>query len=122
MPVNWDLSGQLLSRSALDSIGPFLPSWNLHKVELFSAFISDLAEISSWKCSWKCKSLQFERKKFDTKDGRIRTQDPDGAVYYANHQTTEDLLDSGVFKYIWDQPQPKNKNLTCFETVFNPNQ
>ena len=36
--------------------------WNLHKVQLFSAFISYLHDISSWKCSWKCKSLQFERK------------------------------------------------------------
>ena len=38
--------------SALDPIGrsPFLPSWNLHKVELFSAFISHLAYISSWTC------------------------------------------------------------------------
>ena len=41
---------------------PFLPSWNLHKVELFSASVSHLDDISSWKCSWKCKSLQFERK------------------------------------------------------------
>ena len=50
-------------RWALDPIGrsPFLPSWNLHKVELFSAFISHSDDISSWKCSWKCKSLQFER-------------------------------------------------------------
>ena len=66
--------------------------------------------------------FNLKEKKFDTEDGRIRTHDPDGAVYYANHQTTEDLLESGVFKYIWHQPQPKNKNLTCFETVFNPNQ
>ena len=87
MPVNWGLSGQLLSRSALDPIGhsPFLPSWNLRKVELFSAFISDLDDISSWKCSWKWKSFQFERKKLEMKDSRIRTYDPDGAVYYANH-------------------------------------
>ena len=27
------------------------------------------------------------------KESRIRTHDPDGPVYYANHQTTEDLLD-----------------------------
>ena len=80
MPVNWDLSGQLLSRPALDPFGPFLPSWNLHKVELFSAFISDLDDNS-----WKCKSLQFERKKIDTKDSRIRTHNPDGAAYYTNH-------------------------------------
>ena len=83
------------SRSALDSIGrsPFLPLWILHKVELFSAFISHLDDISIWKCSWY-KSLQFERKRrIDTKDSRIRNHDPDGPVYYANHQTTEDLLD-----------------------------
>ena len=51
--------------SALDPIdrSPFLPSWNLHKVELFSGFISHLDDISSWKCSWKCKSLQFKKKK-----------------------------------------------------------
>ena len=56
LQTNWSL---------LIDIGrnPFLPSWNLHKVELFSAFISHLDDISSWKCSWKCKSLQFERKK-----------------------------------------------------------
>ena len=54
-------------RSALDPIGhsPFLPLWNLHQVELFSAIISHLDDISSWKCSWKCKSLQFKRKNFD---------------------------------------------------------
>ena len=84
------------SRSELDPIGrsPLLPLWNLHKVELFSAFISHLDEISIWKCSWKCKSLQFERKRrIGTKDSRIRTHYRDGPVYYANHQTTEDLLD-----------------------------
>ena len=54
-----------MGRSALNPIGrsPFLSSWNLHKVELFSDIISHLRDISSWKCSWKCKSLQFERKK-----------------------------------------------------------
>ena len=33
--------------SALDAIGrsPFLTSWNLHKVELFSAFISHLGPV-----------------------------------------------------------------------------
>ena len=31
----------------------------------------------------------------DTKDSRIRTQDPGGPVYYANHYTTEDLLGLG---------------------------
>ena len=39
----------------------------------------------SRKCLWKCKSLQFERKKIVTKDSRIRTHDPDSSVYYANH-------------------------------------
>ena len=40
-------------RLALDPTGlsPFLPLWNLLKVELFSAFISHLDNISSWKCS-----------------------------------------------------------------------
>ena len=54
-----------MGRSALNPIGrsPFLSSWNLHKVELFSAIISHLRDISSWKCSWKCKSFQFETKK-----------------------------------------------------------
>ena len=36
---------------------------------------------------------QFEIKKIDSKDSRIRTHDPGGPLYYANHQTTEDLLD-----------------------------
>ena len=35
----------------------------------------------------------WKKKKFDTKDSRIRTHDPDGPVYYANHKTTEDLLE-----------------------------
>ena len=73
-----------LFRSTLVPIGrsPFLPSWKLHNVELFSAVISHLADISSWKCSWKCKSLQFE-KKIGTKDSRIRTHDTDSSVHYA---------------------------------------
>ena len=39
-------------RSALDPIdsSSFLSSWNLHKVDLFSAFISHSDDISSWKC------------------------------------------------------------------------
>ena len=87
MPVNWDLCGQLLSRSALDPIGPFLPSQNLHKVELFSAFIII-------RLRWYFKEEMFmkvqvssiwKKKKIDMKDSRIRTHDPDGAVYYANH-------------------------------------
>ena len=51
--------------ATVDPIGgsPFLPSWNLHKVELFSALISQFGDISSRICSWKCKSLLFERKK-----------------------------------------------------------
>ena len=35
----------------------------------------------------------WKKKRIDTKDRRIRTHGPDGPVYYANHQTTEDLLD-----------------------------
>ena len=66
------------------AVDPFSPVWNLHKVQLFSAFISHLDDISSRKCSWKCKSFQFE-KKINKKDSRIRTHDPDGPVYYANH-------------------------------------
>ena len=59
--------------SALDPIGrsPFLLLWNLHKVKLFFAFMSHLDDISSWKCSWKCKSLQFERKKLIYKTVRL---------------------------------------------------
>ena len=81
------LQSDIVKRSALDPIGrsPFLPSWNLHKVELFSAFISHLDDISSWKCSWKCESLQFERKKNSYERQHVRTQHPDGPVYYANH-------------------------------------
>ena len=47
------------------SRSPFLPSWNLHKVELFSTFISHLGDISSRKCSRKCKFLWKEKKKFE---------------------------------------------------------
>ena len=59
--------------SALVPIGrsPFLLLWNLHKVKLFFAFTSHLDDISSWKCSWKCKSLQFERKKLIYKTVRL---------------------------------------------------
>ena len=41
-----------LTRSALDPIGrsPFLPSWNLRKVELFSTFKSHLDDTLSRKC------------------------------------------------------------------------
>ena len=40
-------------------------------------------------------SLFNSKEKNDTKDSRIRTHDPDGSVYHANHYTTEDLLDVG---------------------------
>ena len=73
-----------LSLDPID-LSPFLPSWNFHKVELFSAFISHLDDISSWKCSWKFKSLQFERKNIYVKDSTILTHDLDGPAYYANH-------------------------------------
>ena len=45
-----------------------------------------------------------------------------GLVYYANHWTTEVLLDSGeiIEVHIASTPTPK-KNLTSFGTVFNPN-
>ena len=36
--------------------------------------------------------FNLKEKKIDTKDRRIRTHDPDSLVYYANHYTTEDLL------------------------------
>ena len=64
------------TRSALDPIGrsPFLPSWNVHKVELFSAFISYLDDMSSL--------FNLKEKKIDAKDSRIRTHDPDGPVCY----------------------------------------
>ena len=103
-----EFSSQRGERSALDPIcrSPFLPLWNLHKVELFSAFISQLDDISSWKCSRKCKSLQFERKNY-MKDSKIQTHDLDGLVCCANHQTTEDLLE-------W-----KENNLSTY--CINPN-
>ena len=65
---------------------PFLPSWNLYKVELFFAFISQFDDISSRECSWKCKSLQFERKKTVMISSRIRTCDTEDPVqvYHAN--------------------------------------
>ena len=37
----------------------------------------------------------WKKKKNDTTDSRIRTHDSDGPVCYANHKTTEDLLDGG---------------------------
>ena len=89
-------------RSALDPIGrsPFLPAWNLHKVELFSAFISHLDDVSiqagnqmfmkgQVSLIWRKKKLM--RKTVEFEPGH----DPDGPVYYANHSTTEDLLDGG---------------------------
>ena len=36
--------------------------------------------------------LNLKEKKNDTKDRGIRTHDPDSPVHYANHYTTEDLL------------------------------
>ena len=114
-------------RSGLDPIGcsPFLPLWNLHKVELFSAFISHLNDISSWKCSWKCKSLQFERKKINMKD--CSTFEP--ATQMVQYWTTLKTLDHwGFAGRKWNNlstfsinPNPK-KNLVSFKTVLNPNQ
>ena len=82
--ATWRDDFSSLCRSTLVPIGrsPFLPLWKLHNVELFSAVISHLADTSSWKCSWKCKSLQFE-KKTGTKDSRIRTHVTDSSVHYA---------------------------------------
>ena len=53
------------SRSELDPIGrsPLLPLWNLHKVELFSAFISHLDEISIWKSFMKVQVSSIWKKK-----------------------------------------------------------
>ena len=67
---------QLNRVSIIDPISrsPFLPSWNLHKVELFSTFISHLGDISSRKCSRK--RIFFERKKkLNMSSSRIRTRD-----------------------------------------------
>ena len=36
--------------------------------------------------------FNLKENKIDAKDGRIRTHDPNGLVYYAYHWTTEDLL------------------------------
>ena len=71
----------------LDPIGrsPFLPLRNLHKVELFSVFISHLDDISSLKCSWKCKSLQLERKENWYEEGKFWSHDLENLVYHANH-------------------------------------
>ena len=62
-------------------------------IELFSAFISHLDDISSWNGHESASLFNLKEKKTDTKDSRIRTHDPDSPVYYANHYTTEDLLD-----------------------------
>ena len=53
-------------QSALDPIGrsPFLPSWNLHKVDLFSAFISHLDDISSWNVHESASLFNLKEKKF----------------------------------------------------------
>ena len=63
--------------SIIDPISrsPFLPSWNLHKVELFSTFISHLGDISSRKCSRKCKFLWKKKKILNMSSSRIRTRD-----------------------------------------------
>ena len=37
--------------------------------------------------------FNLREKNINKKDSRIRTHDPDDAVYYANHYTNEDLLD-----------------------------
>ena len=54
------------------------------------------------------------------KSGRIWTHDLENLMYHANnrYQTIADLKRK-YFKYIEHQSQ---KNLTSFETVFNPNQ
>ena len=45
--------------------------------------------------------FNLKEKKNDTKDSRIRTHDRDDPVCYANHKTTEDLLEEGKsFKHI----------------------
>ena len=36
--------------------------------------------------------FNLKEKKIYMRDNRIRTAHPDGPVYYANHWTTEDLL------------------------------
>ena len=58
---------------------PFLPSWNLYKVELFSAFISHLDDISGTECS-------ISKKKTVMINSRIRTCDTEDPVqvYHAN--------------------------------------
>ena len=52
------------------------------------------------------------KKKTDTKDSRIQTHDPDSPVYYANHYTTEDLLDGTeiIYVHIYSMnPNPKKE-------------
>ena len=74
----------IIFRSALDLIGrsPFLPLWNLHKVELFSAFISHLDDdISSWKWNESESLFNLKEKKID-RNSRIRTHDPDDPVSF----------------------------------------
>ena len=73
----------------LNPIGrsPFLPLRNLHKVELFSVFILHLDDISSWKCSWKYKSLQFERKKTaGYEEEKTWSHDLENLVYHAGEE------------------------------------
>ena len=56
------------------------------------------------------------------KSGRIWTHDLENLMYHANnrYQTIADLKRK-YFKYIEHQSQSPRKNLTSFETVFNPN-
>ena len=60
--------------------------------------------------------FNLEENKIDAKDGRIRTHDPNGLVYYAYHWTTEDLLDRNeiIKVHIASTPTPKT-NLTSFK-------
>ena len=100
------------SRSVLDPIGrtrsPFVLLWNLHKVELFSAFISHLDDISSWKCSWK--SLQFKRKKIGMKGVRIGS----GSLVLRRTSIPREPLDHYGFLGWW------GNNLTTYSINLNP--
>ena len=73
------------------SRSPFLPSWNLHKVELFSAFISDLDDCLRWYFKLEMfmnmqVSLIWKKIKIDTKDGRIQAWPKWSSILrYTNH-------------------------------------
>ena len=90
--------------SALDPIGrsPFLPWWNLHKVELFSAFISHLEMICQAGNVDESVSLFNLKEKNYTKDTKIGTHDLDGPVYYANNYRPLRTcwMEMKLFKYI----------------------